>query len=129
MRVEAVGIDRSAGRVRIELDEDDVRVDETPFGLDVRLADGVVRARVGEPALPLLTFEVALPQGLEIVDVEASAEEPHVLQERAIVVPITRARPARGDERHAPRTIEDGLVPAWPGPDGQPPDPTAYEAA
>ena len=110
-------------------DPKSIRVDATPFGLVVDLPDGRHDGTPGGPALPVITFEAALPPGTVAANVTFETGQSVSIAEGTPVAPLQRAAPGVRVCSHFDRLRDDGLVLPWPKPDLIPPDPELYKQA
>jgi hypothetical protein len=142
MRVESIsgGDRRGAVQVRATFEEAELRVRETPFGLDLELDGCTTFGTPGSPALPRRSIHVAVPEGMWPTGVEVAEERVVCLtDEPALVRPVQPLRPGVDYEQppgksDRPRPGEeddedDFVVEPFPAPPLVPPDPDLYAQA
>lgn len=137
-------------RVEVELHRHDVRLRETPFGVEVQLAGARAAGEPGGPALPRTVIAVALPPFHWPASVEAEEKSVSPLtEEPTLVVPMQTPRAGAGkhdddderEHRHEKdrecccherppfRRREDADIEPFPVPAYLPPDEDLYRRA
>ena len=130
-------------KVSLTFPKDRVQIEETPFGLVVSM-EGATNAGIpGAPALPRVTVNVAVPDGMWPEPLRTRASKKKTLvKPRSLVAPIRPLRPGVGPDKdhvpadpcgeaspprppdpHDPRDLPE----PFPPPPIVPPDPALYE--
>ena len=110
--VEHEGHDEGRIRVIVAFDESDVRLRDTPAGLQIELEGCVSNVGPpGSPALPRTTIRIALPEGTWPGRINVGAEETIRLTDQpTFVMPVQPLRPGiheGGNGDHTDRTEDD----------------------
>jgi hypothetical protein len=136
MRVESIsGGDRGgAAHVRVAFAEDELRMQETPFGVVLELEGCTTSGRPGGPALPRTSIHVAVPEDTWPTGVEIEQERVVRLTDEPVLVrPVQPLRPGAYEPSDEPEQREededDYFVEPFPAPPPVPPDPELYEEA
>ena len=131
MNIELAARDAAAElTVSLAVDQEDVRVTETPYGVEIDFPEGSFDGTPGGPALPIVSFELALPPGASVREVAVKSGKPVPLtRKRVQPAPLQPAAPGVRRCSQPARLRDDGLVEPWPRPPFVPPDARLYEEA